>query len=527
MARNRVIYQSEALFVGPDSTSGHYSVPVDVTVNRLAGATQTAGTIRLTTSKVSSSTDFANLNTVVKMSGIYTKPQGQPSSPFAPGASVRFDYSTINAAFGEIAATDGGVAPHTHSATRLVRAFPASGSELGFYDGNASARVGSQDGATGIALMLPHPLTSIAFSGHSGTAAQGLLNAWGFTGWIPVTNRVKQLIRVQSANYGFDIGRTDVNQFGNLAAIDRIILEQPTVSLDFSYLLSSGQNEERLGFGVKNENSAVGNFLSGIGDSRNYWIYVADEGNDANNPGAANHAKAKSIGIGNAFLTSYTSEGAVGDFPTASLNAEALNMRFYVKNSGDNPAVEPVNGKNYSGSFQLPTPMKWHSGYNASVDSLEPTALRPGDVTMTLTNKGTKGVLVTDLKLQSFSFNFDLGREPLQKLGSKFAFSREISFPVTATMSVDAVLGEVEAGNLADVVASDTTEYDVGVRINAPGTTTRAIEYTLKGAKLESQSFTSSIGDNKSVSLEWASQVGGPQDVTHGIKMQVQDHDAS
>ena len=183
-------------------------------------------------------------------------------------------------------------------------------------------------------------------------------------------------------------------------------------------------------------------------------------------------------------------------------------MRFFAKNSGQVPAVEPVNGTNYSGSFQLPTPAKMAA-------TADVKALRPGDVTMTI--NGTKGVLVSDLKLQNFSFNFDMAREPLNKLGRKFAFSREISFPVTATCSADAILGEIEAGNLADVVSDDAAEYAVTVKINRPGTTTTAIQYQLKGSKLESQSFTSSIGDNKAVSLEWATQVGGPQDTTHGI----------
>ena len=34
-----------------------------------------------------------------------------------------------------------------------------------------------------------------------------------------------QLRRIQSANYSFDVARTDLNQFGQLAAIYRIILE--------------------------------------------------------------------------------------------------------------------------------------------------------------------------------------------------------------------------------------------------------------------------------------------------------------
>tara|TARA_B100000287_G_scaffold412423_1_gene442873 strand:- start:15 stop:1541 length:1527 start_codon:yes stop_codon:yes gene_type:complete len=501
MARNRVIYQSEALFVGPDATSGHYAIPNTVAVKKVGG-TSAAGTIDLNDLKVEATTALAAAGTNVTLSGIYTVDKDDAAiNPFSN--ANRPYYSTIKANFGAIASSStDGMVPHNGGTTRIVNStFAASGSKL----------IAQTDGATGIAIHLNEPLTAIPITGYSGATSDA--SGSGFTGFIPVTNRVKQLMRVQSANYGFDIGRTDVNQFGNLAAIDRIILEQPTVNLDFSYLLTSGENEKKLGFGIGGEESAVGNFLSGIGDSRNYWVYIADEGNDANDANTAIHGRAKSIGIGNAFLTSYTAEGSVGDFPTASLNAEALNMRFFAKNSGSSPAVEPVNGTNFTGSFQLPTPTKWNTG---SVKA-EITALRPGDVSMNIS--GTKGLTVSDLKLQNFSFNFDMAREPLNKLGSKFAFSREISFPVTATCSADAILGEVEAGNLADVVNDDSSEYTVRVTINQPGTSNRAIQYDLKGCKLESQSFSSSIGDNKSVSMEWATQVGGPQDTAHGIKI--------
>ena len=37
------------------------------------------------------------------------------------------------------------------------------------------------------------------------------------------TDDIQQLTRVQSANHSFSIARQDVNQFGNLAAIDQII----------------------------------------------------------------------------------------------------------------------------------------------------------------------------------------------------------------------------------------------------------------------------------------------------------------
>ena len=51
-----------------------------------------------------------------------------------------------------------------------------------------------------------------------------------------------QLRRVQSANYSFNVSRTDVNQFGQLSRIDSLILEAPTVSADISYYLADGYN---------------------------------------------------------------------------------------------------------------------------------------------------------------------------------------------------------------------------------------------------------------------------------------------
>ena len=41
----------------------------------------------------------------------------------------------------------------------------------------------------------------------------------------------------------------------------------------------------------------------------------------------------------------------------------------------------------------------------------------------------------------------------------------------------------------------------------------------VKGVKIDSQSFTSSIGDNKSVTLDFSAQIGGPNQVGMGVFM--------
>ena len=126
----------------------------------------------------------------------------------------------------------------------------------------------------------PSPATDVHFTG----AAALPKNTWYTSGDL---NLVKQLQRIQSANYSFTVNRTDVNQFGQLAAIDRVILNAPTVSLDFSYLLANLANENNLGFTVASGGADVVSALSGLltkkTDERNYFIKTTNEGTDAVN----------------------------------------------------------------------------------------------------------------------------------------------------------------------------------------------------------------------------------------------------
>jgi hypothetical protein len=324
-----------------------------------------------------------------------------------------------------------------------------------------------------------------------------------------------QLFRVQNANYGFDITRTDVNQYGQLAAIDRVIVEQPTVNLDFSYYASSGQNENVLGFFLGTGKGALADILTGGKDIKNYYIYVSPEGTDANIDTAAT-GNGRTIGIGNANLTSYSIEAAVGSFPTVSVSAEGLNMKFYAQTTGFVPDVNPENGAPNSGQvFSIPLP-ETGAGY---------TALRPGDITFGISGLG---VNAGDLKVQNFSLSTDIGRDSIQKLGSKYAFSREITFPVIVSANVEAIIGDIggtdNIGNsLSDLVCNDGNSYNLTFNLGAPSSncdttyTPYALQYILKGAKLDSQSFSSAIGDNKSVTLGFSAQIGGPSDTNKGL----------
>jgi len=367
----------------------------------------------------------------------------------------------------------------------------------------------------------------------------------------------RQLTRVQNANYNFSIDRQDVNQFGQLARIDALVLKSPTVSLDFSYYPTDGFNERAMGFYVQTGSGAAGNFSSGqMGNSsgQHYYIVTTAEGLDLNYETGANSLVGKSvIGIGNGFLTNYSIDASVGNLPTAKITVEGLNMNSSVYTSGSgvltvggspvsltgalSPQVNATQGvistdvSGFQKIIVLPTPSQ---GTGSNI----PNALRPGDIVLnfgayggasaTSTQTGyavpianiygdANGIGSDGLHLQSASLALPLKRTPIERLGSRFAFARVVDFPIVATLNVSAIVNEVQARNLA-IMLDDNAERDVTMRIkNSKNVNQDAMVFTLKGTRLKSESFSSSIGSNKTVDLVFETQIGGPNDFEHGV----------
>ena len=153
-----------------------------------------------------------------------------------------------------------------------------------------------------------------------------------------------QLRRIQSANYSFNITRQDINQFGQLARLEAVILESPTVSFDMSYYLGDGYNEQALNF--KNSTGLDQGFISGQISStsgNNFYILTSPEGVDVNS--FVEGSGFSTIGIGNAFLTDYSLEASVGGIPTVSASFEGTNMNA----SAGVEAITGVGITGYSG----------------------------------------------------------------------------------------------------------------------------------------------------------------------------------
>ena len=346
----------------------------------------------------------------------------------------------------------------------------------------------------------------------------------------------EQLNRVQSANYSFTINRQDVNQFGDLARIDSLVLDPPTVSLDFSYYLTDGFNERSLGFFVqttgigmnRDTTSAAntsGNFASGHLTSNsgvNFFIATSPDGQDLNkvDGSVALDSNDTVIGIGNCYLSDYSVELAVGSLPTVNVTVEGANMNSD-SYTGDiaSPAVDQTLGTKIDKSVELPNPSQ-DGGITGTIGSAPITALRPGDVTLTLADVDGLSLVKLDgdgsAHVQSASISLPLSRSPIDRLGSRFPFAREVDFPVTATMNISAIVADSQAGNLADLLDSSVREASLIIKDQAG---TDAIQYKMKGLKIDSQSFSSSIGSNKTVDITFSTQIGGPNDQLNGVFM--------
>lgn len=523
MARNRVIYQSEALFVSPNATGAHFLAEAVVTGGGQTGANQSKNQAELLAIKpVALRQDPAismSINNVQGSAANLNTPSSQDDKDFFDGLlDLRNISGAATGALGDEAFTRGYIANTTSAAPNKdpkISMFTNLGDWQQFQNNYNS---------TIIATPNENYRTGVFLQSFSGT----------------YKNLVQQLHRVQSANYSFTVNRTDVNVFGQLARIDAIALEPPTVNLDFTYYPIDGFNERNLGFYVQGADdkglgmgadslSAAKGHLQDDSAGRNFFILTTPEGTDAFNT-TVDPEDRSVISLGNGYLSDYTIEASVGSIPTASATVELFNAKSDKGVTGVSiPAVKLDDGKPITGiNFTLghSTGKRGDSqGASPTTGEALATALRPGDITLEI----PQGLSIfTDVSgdgsvhIQNFSLSLPLSRSPIDRLGTRFAFSRVVDFPVVATMSISALVSEVSTGNLANII-DDCEERDVRIRMKANtscGGSKAASDSMIidfKGARIDSESISSDIGSNKTVDLSFTTQIGGPEDLEHGV----------
>ena len=410
------------------------------------------------------------------------------------------------------------------------------------------------------ALFIAPSSTGVQVSG-ADTAGTGLTNSPftpGNTGALASgISLLKKMDRIQNCNFNFTINRQDINEFGKLARIDSIVMEAPTVGLDFSYYVTDGYNERLMGFnitGVTDTNivngaQAISGLLSDL-QGNNYYILTVDEGEDV--VGGTLTPNSTIVGIGNGFISEYSFEASVGAIPTASITVEAFNIKsdsaetVTIVTTGNAPATSVVGADITSITGNSPainlfaTPAaKFTSigsaykldysrafsgaiGNNAGVNftgfttgASSVSALRPGDIVLAL-GSSVGLTNLTDAHIQSFSFTLPLSRTILQRLGNTFGFARVVDVPINMDVTISAIVSELKDQNLFDALTSGTQNLSITLKNSASA---NKIVYEIRGALLSSETYSENLGDNQTVDLTYSVQIGGANDTTAGLFM--------
>ena len=415
-----------------------------------------------------------------------------------------------------------------------------------------------------------------------GPAPESGYNFFNYEGNAPVNddsslvtkiNRLNPVDRVQSVSYSINVPHTDLAQLNQRGLQDRPIIENPTVDINFNYLLCGTKNEARLGLNVNYPlfnspfsgesyytNNEQVSLLSGFfepnkdrslkrywedyalnlyRDCRNIYVVVNQEGNDVdsayfketfNSPDEYQSVDPNSpdyhvIGFGNCYLNSYSTTAQVGSFPSASASYTAYNAAFTMSGSGFNaPGIETKSGTvSPDNKVTIPRILS-EEGY---------TALQPGDITITTDSFSGLGVDFDKMHIQGYEISIDLNREPLNNLGYKFPVDNRATSTIYANLSLDALVESGNSGTLVDLV-SINSGYDFTIKIDPNGCEKsilapinagaipinkqdEALRYTFKNAKLNDYEYSTSIGPNKTFTASFSVEIDPDDQVNQGL----------
>jgi hypothetical protein len=348
---------------------------------------------------------------------------------------------------------------------------------------------------------------------------------------------IKQLRRIQSCSYGFNTNLTNVNQYGNTARLDSISVEEPLVNLEFSYYLLDGFNERHIGFVIDGSTSPIAQDVSGA-DGKNYFIETVHEGRSVVGGDAKIADSLKTVvSIGNGFVTNYSASMAVNSVPTATVSVDAYNIKA---DNGTEAVDIPglnlhkgtvssdawlgnvkgnCNPNGCTGLFTLPAATSAYSPCEGV------SALRPGDVVLTLRNaamisqqvSGAGALPPGTALIQSATVDFPLSRTNIKRIGNRYPFTKALDFPLTVSLDIEATVSDIKQSNLIELLCS-CKEHELLITIYDPACADCnfankkeediALQYKFTRAILESENFASAIGENKSVSLRFSTQMG-------------------
>lgn len=299
---------------------------------------------------------------------------------------------------------------------------------------------------------------------------------------------------IQSANVALTFPRQDTFSWDGACGPEMIT--RPRAELTYSYVFASGTNENSIGLTVNNGGRTAA--LSAINTERNYYLVINRDRLDMLGYAGQNM---RVMGLGNAVITQYSFEAAVGQPSIVNVTAEALNLLIQPSGSGQPiPAIYKQTGSAPTGLYTL-------SAASQTVRSYFEAA--PGNILLTFDTGCAIGVAMSGANscpVESFGFAIGLPRADVKDLGWAYPDMRPIQWPVTITIHADAVVNDLQLDTLNRLQCADSG-WGFSVGFNRTCGSSENLTFQFDGAKLDSQNFVASIGPSNRVSLNWSLKI--------------------
>jgi len=277
---------------------------------------------------------------------------------------------------------------------------------------------------------------------------------------------------VQSCSYGLDISREDVIQFGDLGAVDRVVLEAPTANMEVNMYVG--------GLTATQLSDCVDKAISGTSFSVQVGLDVE---------GADYTGTHDTVTLTSGLMTSLSAEAAVGGIPTLTMGFEGTDLS-YAAQSVAAPATN-IDCATQSGVVV---------GIGGQAASFKNHFLHP----------------------QSCNVSFDLGAEALSELNltttrpdNPYLYAKVPSYPGTATMEIenfatDAGMSVTLASLAQKASAGTANDPNSGGKCNV-NVLMGATRFSLVNATLDSVSFSNAVGDTAATcNASFGCSIGGP-----------------
>lgn len=361
-----------------------------------------------------------------------------------------------------------------------------------------------------------------------------------YPSWNQMTGSysLKLLKRAQSSDITID---TPIERASEIGASDFLYqnnLKYPKVSSSLSYYLSDNSNELLLGFNTDGSSCSLNNFTGQI--DRSLFYILANDGEEIS---SLNSFIGKDvIGVGNAYLTSYSIKVAVGAPAVVSVGLEGLNVKFdqYANTqftfSGPSgpitgfgtllPSIDlTVGSQSSTGIYSIQTGQFNTANYLSNQTS-RPAAIRPGDTILTLQQPLMGGARYTGNVYANINYaelSFSIPRKDLDGFGSNYPYDKKALFPILGNLNVQGTLDDLITGN-SNLLFSDSSQYTMSLSLrNISGQ--EMMKYGISKAKVENQTFQVGIGNNATFSAQFTFPIStstgltmsGPATLTNSI----------